>query len=380
MAGDAVRLTVIVPAYNEALRLDERATRLMVAAEDGTLCSRSTELIVVDDGSADETGWRAEELLAETFPHLRVLRLHDNAGKGAAVRLGTLAATAPVVLFMDADMSVDPTEIPNLVKAIGPADVAIGSRSLAESVVDSHNLYRKIMGRTFNVVVGALTNMPFRDTQCGFKAFRTPVAKILFHLMQVQRFAFDVEVLSLARRLHMEIAEVAVHWREVGHSSVHSLSDPLTMTRDVLQVRRCREWPHIPSLVVTPAPGERRRSQSRIVGELHRALGPNFPILLMSEHQTLVLTPLCNPVEVQEIAARLRHLPTKLRARERSVSFDELVELTPFKWVDGENDGFIMAPHSAVPDLLTRMPVGGWQSVRSVRSQRTARDRLAPRP
>ena len=243
---------------------------------------------MVDDGSTDETAWRAEELLADTFSHLRVLRLHENTGKGAAVRLGTLAATAPVVMFMDADMSVDPSDIPHLVKAIGPADIAIGSRSLADSVVDSHNLHRKLMGRTFNVFVGALTNMPFRDTQCGFKAFRTPVARMLFHLMQVQRFAFDVEVLALARRLQMEIAEVAVHWREMGHSRVHGLSDPLTMTRDVLHLRRGHEWPHIPALAITPAPGERRRSQSRIVGDLHRSLGPNFPIVLGSEDETLV--------------------------------------------------------------------------------------------
>lgn len=123
MAGDAAKLTVIVPAFNEALRLTQRATRLAVAAEDGALCPRTTELIVVDDGSTDETGWRAEELLASTFPRLRVLRIHDNAGKGAAIRLGTAAATAPIVLFMDADMSVDPSEIPRLVNAIGRADV-----------------------------------------------------------------------------------------------------------------------------------------------------------------------------------------------------------------------------------------------------------------
>ncbi|MGO9856268.1 MAG: dolichyl-phosphate beta-glucosyltransferase [Acidimicrobiales bacterium] len=365
MAGDAAKLTVIVPAFNEALRLTQRATRLAVAAEDGALCPRTTELIVVDDGSTDETGWRAEELLASTFPRLRVLRIHDNAGKGAAIRLGTAAATAPIVLFMDADMSVDPSEIPRLVNAIGRADVAIGSRSHAESVVETDGMQRKVMGRTFNVLVSALTNMPFRDTQCGFKAFRTPLARVLFHLMRVQRFAFDVEVLCLARELRMDITEVPVHWREVGQSTVRTMADPLSMTRDVLTVRRNRERPNIPALAITPCQGERRRSPSRVVGELHSALGPNYPIMIVSEDQTLVLLPLCDPIEVHNVTNRLRRLPTRLNVRERSASFSQVTDLAPFKWVDAAEGGFIIASHGDVSGLVTQRPVEGWESLRS---------------
>lgn len=375
MRGDLPRLSVIVPAFNEALRLSERAARLEAAAERGVLCPRTTELIVVDDGSTDETGWRAEELLADTFPRLRVLRLHDNAGKGAAVRLGTAAATAPVVVFIDADMAVDPSEIPHLVKAIGPADIAIGSRSLAESVVTIDGIHRALMGRTFNMLVTALTKMPFRDTQCGFKAFRTPLARVLFHFMRVQRFAFDVEVLCIARQLHMEIAEVAVHWREIGQSTVRSFVDPFSMTRDVLGVRTRREWPNLPALAITPCQGERRRSPSRVVGEVHGAIGVNFPIVLDSQDQWLVLLPLCNPVEVQNIAARLRRLPVRLIVRERSVSFSQLAALTPFKWVDGEDEGFVVASHLDVTGLRTSRPGEGWESIRST-SERPVRSPL----
>lgn len=362
------RLTVIVPAFNEALRLAERATRFQIAVDGGVLCPQSTELIVVDDGSTDGTGWRAEELLADTFPKLRVLRIHQNAGKGAAVRLGTAAATSPIVLFMDADMSVDPTEIPRLVKAIGPADIAIGSRSLAESVVETDGMQRKVMGRTFNLLVGALTNMPFRDTQCGFKAFRTPLARILFHLMRVQRFAFDVEVLCLARQLHLEIAEVAIRWHEVGESKVRTLMDPLAMTRDVVALSKRREWPQLPALAVRPSVGERRRSSSRIVGELYKVLGPNFPIAVLPDEQSLVLMPLCNPIEVHDVATRLRGLPTKLTVRERSVSFSQLTELVPFRWVDGEHDGLIVASDGHLDDLITQTPPEGWESYRAVPS------------
>ena len=364
MQGDAPRLSIVVPAFNEALRLAEHARRFEVAVEEGVLCPRTTELIIVDDGSTDETGWRAESLLGRAFPYLRVLRLHNNVGKGAAVRLGTAAATAPVVLFMDADLSVDPSEIPRLAKAIGPADVAIGSRSLAESVVETDGVQRKVMGWTFNVIVNNLTKMPFRDTQCGFKAFRTPLARILFHLIRVERFAFDVEVLHLARKLQMEIAEVAVHWHEVGQSKVRISTDPLSMTRDVLKLAKRREWPNVPALAITPVLGERRRSPSQIVGELHRALGPNFPIVVVSEDQLLVLLPLCDPIEVQNVARRLRQLSTKLAVRERSVSFHQMVEHAPFEWVDGENDGLIVATRDDVSKLVIHAPPEGWQHLR----------------
>ena len=303
MEGDSARLTVIIPAFNEARRLALTARAFEEALDEGILYPDTTEVIVVDDGSTDETATKAQQLLGSKMPLLRVLRLRNNSGKGAAIKLGTAAATAPVVLFMDADMSVDPKQIPRLTSAIGQSDVAIGSRSLSESVVVAAGVQRKLMGRTFNTLVGALTEMPFRDTQCGFKAFRTPLARILFHLSTVQGFAFDVELLFLARRLGMEISEIAVSWREMGESRVRSLVDPLFMTRDVLGVGKRRERSTLPALAVTPDLHERRRSSSRIVGELNSALGPVFPILSHSDRGTLVLLPLCNPSEVQDVAA-----------------------------------------------------------------------------
>ena len=119
MDDETPRLSIILPAFNEALRIVDLATRLQFVVDEGALCARTTEVIVVDDGSTDETASRAEELLADTFHRLLVLRQPDNRGKGAAVRLGATAASAPLALFMDADMSVDPTEIPGLIDAIG---------------------------------------------------------------------------------------------------------------------------------------------------------------------------------------------------------------------------------------------------------------------
>ncbi len=363
MEGDGARLTVIIPAFNESRRLVLAARAFEEAVDEGTLSPDTTEVIVVDDGSTDETATKAEELLASNMPLLRVLRLRNNLGKGAAIKLGAAAATAPVVVFMDADMSVDPRQIPRLTQAIGRSDVAIGSRSLSESVVMAAGVQRKLMGRTFNTLVGALTELPFRDTQCGFKAFRTPLARILFHLSTVQGFAFDVELLFLARRLGMEISEIAVRWHEMGESRVRSFADPFFMTRDVLSVSTRREWSRLPALAVTPDLHERRRSSSRIVGELSKALGPVFPILSHSDHGTLVLLPLCSPSEVQDVAARLRNLPTKLIVEERTISFEQLVEAAPFRWIDGERGGLVIASDGET--VRPYPPVDGWESVRA---------------
>ncbi|HEY1650968.1 MAG TPA: dolichyl-phosphate beta-glucosyltransferase [Acidimicrobiales bacterium] len=365
--GDAARLSVVVPAFNEADRLAERAARLEVAAITGALCPCTTELIVVDDGSTDATARRAEELLAATFPRLRVLRLHDNVGKGAAIRCGMTAATAPVALFMDADMSVDPTEIPHLVRAVKSSDVAIGSRSLAESVVVTNGPRRRVMGWTFNVLVGALTQIPFRDTQCGFKAFRTPMARLLFHLMQVQRFAFDVELLCLARQLQMDVSEVAVHWREAGESTVRLLTDPLFMLRDVVDLRRRRDWPPVPALALKAAPGERRRSSSRIVGSVQAALGPLYPLAVTRLDEVTVLLPLCSAQQVYDVAASLRGLDHRLTVERHAISFERLTELAPFSWLDDDDDSPVVASRLLRGDLETRAPREGWESRRAER-------------
>jgi dolichyl-phosphate beta-glucosyltransferase len=365
MSDEGTRLTLIVPAFNESRRLSERASKFEEAVLSGVLCPRTTELIVVDDGSSDQTGLRAEQLFASTFPHLRVLRLHENCGKGAAVRLGVAAASSPITAFMDADMAVELADLPRLVKAIGPADIAIGSRAHNESVVVTDGMHRRFMGWTFNSMVEAFTRLPYRDTQCGFKAYRTPIARLLFHLMSVDGFAFDVEVLSLARMLKMEIAEVAVRWTEIGQSTVRCLIDPIVMTRDLFSVSKRRHWPNLPTLAVTPCRGERRRSPSRIVAELHRALGSNTPIVIGSGGKFLVLLPLVDPIEVQSIATKLRHLPVRLSVRERSLSFKELLELVPFRWVDGEHDGFIVASSTEACELVTVRPVDGWASLRT---------------
>jgi len=242
MRDDVLNLSIVVPAFNEAVRIRDRAGLLNEAVAAGDIDPLATELIVVDDGSTDETARLAERLLAPTYPRLRILRMRKNSGKGAAIRVGAGAAAAPFVAFMDADMSVDPAQVPLLVAAMEGAHVAIGSRAMSDSTTESHSRHRVIMGRTFNFLANAVTNVGLKDTQCGFKAFRTPVARILFHLMVIDRFAFDVEVLALARQLGMEICEVPVEWRDSQNSTVRPISDSMSMAIDVLRIRSLPSW------------------------------------------------------------------------------------------------------------------------------------------
>jgi hypothetical protein len=223
------------------------------------------------------------------------------------------------------------------------------------------------MGWTFNVLVGALTQIPFRDTQCGFKAFRTPMARLLFHLMQVQRFAFDVELLCLARQLQMDVSEVAVHWREAGESTVRLLTDPLFMLRDVVDLRRRRDWPPVPALALKAAPGERRRSSSRIVGSVQAALGPLYPLAVTRLDEVTVLLPLCSAQQVYDVAASLRGLDHRLTVERHAISFERLTELAPFSWLDDDDDSPVVASRLLRGDLETRAPREGWESRRAER-------------
>lgn len=328
----SLALSIVIPAYNEAPRLPHRAASLLDAVTAGVIDPWTTELIVVDDGSTDETARLAQELLAPAFPQLRILRLGENSGKGAAIRVGAAAATAPVVAFMDADMSVDPAQLPQLLEAIEDADVAIGSRVLPDSSVRYDSPQRIVMGRTFNALVNALTNVGLKDTQCGFKAFRTPMARILFHLMVVDRFAFDVEVLSLARRLGMRISEVPVQWRGAGNSTVRPVTDSISMAFDVLRVRSREKWPHIPALVVTADPEQRGPARERILDEAIGTFRKTDPVVPLPDNRALILLPLCRSNQVSGTASRLTRSFHQLTVRKRLVSCTELVGMAPVEW------------------------------------------------
>ncbi len=231
-----LRLSVVVPAYREEARLGGSLERIR---EYLTQRGEEAEIIVVDDGSDDRTSEVAMERLAG-YPHAKVLRNEPNAGKGYSVRRGLLASRGEYALFSDADLSTPIEEWSKLLAAHqAGADVAIGSRALKESRIEVHQpLAREMMGRCFNVFVRAFVLGGIHDTQCGFKSFRREVVRPIFARQKIERWGFDVEILYIARRLGLTIAEVPVVWRNDEATKVSAGADGLRMLREALDARR----------------------------------------------------------------------------------------------------------------------------------------------
>ncbi len=227
-----IELTIVIPAYNESQRLPAMLTRLLEGFASGAFSHLTTQVLVVDDGSNDDTANVARSYLRD-LPWADVVRMPANRGKGAAVRAGVVRARGEKLVFIDADMSIDPYSIPTLVTSLDHADIAVGSRAHPQSCDDGPLVSRNVAGKLFNIAVRRATGLDILDTQCGFKGFNTRVAKLLFHLSTIDRYSFDVEILWMARALGMTIAEVPITWKHVPGSHVHALSDGCSMLLDI---------------------------------------------------------------------------------------------------------------------------------------------------
>jgi dolichyl-phosphate beta-glucosyltransferase len=213
-------LTVVVPAFNEADRLPATLPLLLErVAGDG---ARSVEVVVVDDGSRDETGTIAAAAVPPAGVVLRVLVHERNRGKGAAVRTGFAASRGRRVLISDADLATPIDELATLERHADDRSVVIGSRGVDRSfIVQAQPWYRDLMGRIFNLCVQTLAVPGVRDTQCGFKLYPGNLARALADVQRIDGFAWDVEHLVIARAWGCRIREVPVHWRHVEASRVH---------------------------------------------------------------------------------------------------------------------------------------------------------------
>lgn len=234
-------MSVVIPAFEEAERILPTLERVHAWLAE---VAPGSEIVVVDDGSADRTAETVEDFAAHAGPDptVRCLRLPENRGKGAAVRRGVLAADRPLVLYTDADLSTPIEEVVHLKAALeAGADLAIGSRSAPGARVEIHQpVYRVLMGKTFNKIMRAITFLGVVDSQCGFKLFPREVAHRLFAASRIDSFAFDVEILWLARRAGLRVAEVPVRWLNDPRSTVHPVWDSLRMLEDTLRIR----WIH----------------------------------------------------------------------------------------------------------------------------------------
>ena len=307
--------TLIIPAYNEGDRLEEGLGRLLEAAGDGAVDLERCELLFVDDGSSDDTAAVAESL-ARGLPSARLLRQPRNLGKGAAVRAGVRAARGRRLVFTDADVSIDPHQLPALLAALDEAPVAVGSRASAGHV-DYGSWLRTRAGRSFNLLVRLLSNIELRDTQCGFKGARTAEAKILFHVTTIDGFAFDVELLSRARGLNWAVAEVPVSWLDVPGSHVDVARHSLAMLSELARARlRSSSLPVF--LGLEAEGGARAELAAACEGSSLEAA----PVLEGPDGGLILLAALHSPAEASPALQRVK---TQLGAGQvRSVSGDEI--------------------------------------------------------
>jgi dolichyl-phosphate beta-glucosyltransferase len=240
-------LSVVVPAFNEEHRLPT-----LLGALQSQLDHATTEVVLVDDGSHDATSDVAYRSLA-AMPLARVVRLEQNLGKGGAVRAGVKEATGRIVVYMDADYATDLSSLDALTAALANADVSIGSRAHDSSIVEHARLERAVMGRVFNRLTRLLAGFDHLDTQCGFKAFHRPVAKLLFELSTVNGFAFDVEILQLAHKLGLRVVEAPVYWQHVDGSKISPWTDSFRMAGDTVRLSFRRPNLELPGLEISGA-------------------------------------------------------------------------------------------------------------------------------
>lgn len=227
--------SIVIPAFNEQARIGATLERVMECVEARRWAA---EVLVVNDGSRDETAAIVSEMAAR-FPRLRLIENYGNRGKGYSVRNGILQARGAIVMFTDADLSAPIEEAERLFAAIAEgADVAIGSRWLDRSRQTLQQpIYRRFFGRCFNWLTRLVMNLPLADTQCGFKAFRRDAARMIFIRQRIERWGFDPEILYIALRLGLRVKEVAVTWGHDDRSRISYMKDGMKMLEDLLRVR-----------------------------------------------------------------------------------------------------------------------------------------------
>lgn len=225
-----MKLSVIIPAYNEEKRLKKTLDSVCRYL---TGQNYESEVIVVDDGSVDST-----VTTAKTWPQVKILKHQYNQGKGAAVRTGMMAATGDYRLFMDADNSTTIDHLPPFLNAAINADVVIASRRLPQSKITTPQpWHREFLGACFRFLVRMLVTLEVSDSQAGFKLFSARAAEEVFKKQTIDRWAFDVEIIVIAKRLGLIVRELPIVWQNDRDSKVR-LRGMLNMLREVLVVRR----------------------------------------------------------------------------------------------------------------------------------------------
>jgi dolichyl-phosphate beta-glucosyltransferase len=231
-------ISIVIPAYNESERIVDPLAQVIDFVGSA---EEPIEILVVDDGSGDDTAEVARQVLSQK-PDITsdVIRYEENRGKGFAVKTGLLATKSDIALFSDADLSTPIEEIHKLVDPIkeGKYDVTFGSRALDRSLIGTHQPWRREQGgRLINLMIRTLSGLDFSDTQCGFKAFNMSKFRPLLDMMKIDRFGFDVEFLYVAKHNGLRLAEIPVRWNDVAGSKVSAIRDTRRMVSELMQIR-----------------------------------------------------------------------------------------------------------------------------------------------
>jgi len=231
-------VSIVVPVFNEEKNIAETLRRITAFF---SLKNFAWEVLVSDDGSTDGTAGAVRKFASENPRYsIRLVSSSPNHGKGFTVRQGVLAASGRYILFTDADLSAPIKETDKLIKALeGGADVSIGSRGVRAKDCDVQQSFkRRFSGRVFNRLVRMFVLPDVRDSQCGFKCFTRESARMLFSAQKLDGFCFDVEVLFLAKRAGLNVAEVPIMWSEGKESKIRLLRDSVRMFKDLLRIKK----------------------------------------------------------------------------------------------------------------------------------------------
>ncbi len=229
-------ISIVIPAYNESERLAPSLDRVLAFAR---AYPGDAEIIVVDDGSRDRTAEIAGSYARQSDGMVRLLQNPGNRGKGYSVRNGILNAKGEMILFTDADLSSPIEEASKLLSSLqNGADIAIGSRwARAELQTKRQSVLRQFLGRAFNGVLRIVLGLDFKDTQCGFKAFRRQAARTVFPLQRIEGWGFDPEILFLSQKFGFSVEEVPVRWGHDTRTRINPLVDGSRMLAEMLRIR-----------------------------------------------------------------------------------------------------------------------------------------------
>jgi len=230
-------LSIVIPAYNEENRIGRTLTETFNYLDRQNYLS---EVIVVNDGSTDHTAELVRNFEGLAAGGLRLIENPGNCGKGYSVRNGVLQATGEIVLFFDADLATPTSEIIKVVEPIAQNsyDVVFGSRAIDPSLIGTHQSpVREAIGRAGNLIQFAFTGLKFKDTQCGFKAFRRKVAQSIFKLQRIDGFGFDPEILFIAKKQGWRLLETPVRWNHIEGSKLNPIISPIKVLMEVSTIR-----------------------------------------------------------------------------------------------------------------------------------------------